>query len=237
MDTDKESYQFVFDSPGPTVLGFVGPNGSGKSSIVEKLGIRGVELGDPRFRGRIAVDPDTGEVLLPVVNPDEIARRIKDSSPDLSEAECNAMAFNESNQIRQVFGNAGIDFAFETVGSHVSKAEFLEELKLAGYTVGVLFVSTASSDINVRRVAQRVRLGGHNVQLEKIVSRYERTMGLLPRYFAVSDYMAIYDNSIDAAIESGQGPRLLLTKKNDSVTLTQDGRRSAWLKAYLLDYT
>ena len=236
MDKQKESHQFVFDCNGPTVMGFVGPNGSGKSSIVEALGIRGVEFGDPRFHGRIVVDCEAGETLVPIVNPDEIARAIKDANPSLTVSECNLMAFNAANQIRLIYADAGIDFAFETVGSHPSKVEFLEGLKSSGYFVAVLFVGTESSDINVRRVQQRVRLGGHDVERDKIVSRYERTMELLPRYFAVADYMAIYDNSVDAAIDTGEGPRLLLTKRNGSVNMTASGKESLWLARYLLDY-
>lgn len=84
MEILKENHQFVFDSSGPTVIGFVGPNGSGKSSIVEALGIRGVEPGDQRFRGRMVLDRDTRETLIPIINPDEIARSIKNNNPNLT---------------------------------------------------------------------------------------------------------------------------------------------------------
>lgn len=44
--------------------------------------------------------------------------------------------------IRGMLASAGLDFGFETVGSHVSKPEFLEGLKEAGYNVAILFIST-----------------------------------------------------------------------------------------------
>lgn len=228
--SNREELSYLFDCTGPTVIGFVGPNGSGKSSIVEALGFEGVNPGSSFFKGRATINPQTGGVLMPVVNPDDIAKAIAVAHPDLTVGECNVRAFNEANAIRQLYARAGIDFAFETVGSHPSKIEFLEELRERGYTTGVLFVSTKDPAINLRRVAQRVSLGGHDVPPEKVMERYERTMQLLPRYFIAADYMSIYDNSVDSVKNGGQGGKLLLMKQLDRVEITAAGKASPWLK-------
>ena len=224
---------FSLDQPGPTVLAFVGPNGSGKSSIVEKLGLRSVRSGDTRFKGRIYTDDEAGITILPIVNPDEIARALLQAYEGHSLDEINLIAAKTAEEIRNRFANHGVDFAFETVGSHPSKVEFLEELRGNGWTVGTLFVGTNSADINIRRVAARVRAGGHDVPKDKILSRYERCMQLLPRFFLASDFMTIYDNSIDVPQDSGMGPKLLLIKRGDSVELTTDGYESMWLNQRL----
>lgn len=224
---------FALTSKGPTIMGFVGPNGSGKSSIVEKLGIEGVLPGDDRFQGRMVVDPDTGHVIIPIINPDEISKQLGLAFPSLSMHERAAHAFDEANRIRAIYSEARIDFALETVGSHESRAEFFEELGSKGYYVCILFVGTDNPEINILRVKQRVAHGGHDVPMDKVVARYERTMRLLPRYYLAADHMVVYDNSIDVLENSGCGPRLLLVKRGDQVELTTDGAESVWLRKRL----
>lgn len=217
----------------PTAICFVGPNGSGKSSIVEMLRFRGAKPGDRHFSGRITIDKSTGDIIIPIVNPDEIAKALSRSNPSLQESERDLLAFEQAEQIKEFYATSGIDFAFETVGSHPSRIEFLENLKAKGYVVGILFVGTEDPEINIRRVEQRVLLGGHDVQKDKIVSRYERTMALLPRYYEVADFMVIYDNSIDQQAGGSSGPRLLLTKGPDGTVFSDDGKKSAWLRKWL----
>lgn len=232
MLTQENRNQFVFDCSGPTVMAFVGPNGSGKSAIVEELGIRGAMPGDSRYTGKLVIDRNTGEVLIPVVNPDNIASAIARSNPNLSYEECNWQAFEQAQEIRGIYSEAMVDFAFETVGSHPSKVEFLGGLRDKGYFVAILFVGTGGPDINVSRVKHRVSLGGHDVPDDKIISRYERTMQLLPRYIEVADYIAVYDNSIDSKPGAGLGPRLLLVKRCGEIEVTPEGKVTPWLKKY-----
>jgi predicted ABC-type ATPase len=66
--------------------------------------------------------------------------------------------------------------------------------------VQLLFVSTNSPDINVRRVAYRVKTGtttGHDVPEDKTRSRYDRTTALLPAAVELADQAFLYDNSYD----------------------------------------
>ncbi len=217
----------------PIVIAFVGPNGSGKSSIVRQLGFVNAHPGDRRYRGHIATIDNTNEIIVPLVNADEIAKRIGKRNPEWSKDQCNKAAFYEAQETRQIFSDARIDFAFETVGSHPSKVEFLENLKARGYMVWVLFVSTESPEINIKRVHQRYLAGGHDVPEFKIVSRYRKTMRLLPSYFNVADHMVVYDNSNDCPPQIGHGPRLLLTKGPSGVSCTKAGRHSKWLAKWL----
>jgi predicted ABC-type ATPase len=48
----------------------------------------------------------------------------------------------------------------------------MTQAKVAGFEVGLVFVTTSDPKINVKRVANRVELGGHSVKLDKIRSRY-----------------------------------------------------------------
>lgn len=90
---------------------------------------------------------------------------------------------------------AGI--AFETVFSADDKVDFLVRARDDGYFIRVFFVSTSDPRINAARVAGRVMNGGHTVPIEKILSRYERSMANLAAAIALADRVYIYDNSID----------------------------------------
>ncbi len=58
-----------------------------------------------------------------------------------------------------------------------------------------MYVLTRDSEINIERVAQRVLEGGHDVPKEKIISRYNRCLNLLPEVLSVCDTGLIYDTS------------------------------------------
>lgn len=150
-------------------------------------------------------------------------------NPELSWDECNIEAAKEAARMRRALSEAMLDFGFETVGSHPSKIESLAEYKAMGYLVAVFFVTTESADINVRRVEQRRRNGGHDVPEGKVRSRYDRTMSFLPEYLEVADLMVVYDNSEDHTVDDGQPPKLLLMKRGNAVTITDEGKSSLWL--------
>lgn len=87
-------------------------------------------------------------------------------------------------------------FSFETVFSHQGKVEIIKQAKEAGYKVYLYFVSTEDPEINVYRVKEvRVAQKGHDVDEQKIRSRYYRSMDLL---FEAAQYCYqcyFFDNS------------------------------------------
>lgn len=87
------------------------------------------------------------------------------------------------------------DFTFETVLSTERNLLLLEKAKEQGYFVRGIYVLTANADINVARVSAREALGGHGVPEEKIRSRYNKALGLIPRLVKVCDVLHIYDNT------------------------------------------
>lgn len=87
------------------------------------------------------------------------------------------------------------DFTFETVLSTERNLNLLKKAKDTGYFVRVYYVLTRNANINVARVAQRVANGGHDVPEDKIRSRYERCIKLIPEVMAVADIFNVYDNT------------------------------------------
>ncbi len=162
----------------PVLLAIAGPNGSGKTTVTARL---------RRDRWSEGVE---------YLNPDDIARdRFGDwNSPTavLEAARWTSVRREELLALRQ-----GI--AFETVFSTSDKVDFVARARSAGYFVRVFFISTSDPRINAGRVAGRVMQGGHSVPIEKIVSRYGKSMANLSPAIALADRVYIYDNSVELA--------------------------------------
>ena len=93
--------------------------------------------------------------------------------------------------------------AFESTLSGVSYAARLERWKAAGYRIEILFLSLSSPQLALRRVAARVRHGGHDVPRADLLRRFTRGWSNFHRiYRPLADAWTVYDNS-------GAVPRLL----------------------------
>lgn len=104
-------------------------------------------------------------------------------------------AAQEAEQIRNMLLAAKADFTFETVLSTGRNLELLTRAKEAGYYIFAVFVLTEDPQINVQRVQNRVAGGGHDVPIEKIVSRYHKSLQNLKRLIRIADETKIVDNS------------------------------------------
>jgi predicted ABC-type ATPase len=160
------------DNPEPLLVIYAGPNGSGKSTITEE---------DLLSRGF----PDL------YINADEIA---KDQNIGIFDAAV------EATERRREALDAGISFAMETVMSTPDKIEFMKEAKDKGYRVHLEYITTQDPEINLLRVNNRVLDGGHDVPQDKILSRYDRSMKLLPQAVEIADSATIYNNSFEDPI-------------------------------------
>ena len=122
------------------------------------------------------------------VNADEIKKAAKCS--DLEAAQ-------EAEMIRRALLETRQDFTFETVLSTERNLLLLEEAKKAGYQICAVFVLTKDSAINVHRVRNRVKMGGHDVPEDKIISRHEKSLQNLSKLVRIADRTRIVDNSTD----------------------------------------
>lgn len=88
------------------------------------------------------------------------------------------------------------DFTFETVLSSNYKLEILKRAKKEGYFIKCIFVLTVDPNINVARVEARVASGGHDVDKEKIISRYYKSLNNIKNLMDICDILHVYDNTI-----------------------------------------
>lgn len=97
---------------------------------------------------------------------------------------------------------AGRNFAFETTLSGLTYATMIPRWRLAGYRVKLLYLSLASADEAIARVALRVRQGGHDVPDAVIRRRFVASLKNFREIYRLRvDYWQWFDNS-------GPAPRL-----------------------------
>ena len=97
----------------------------------------------------------------------------------------------KAEELREYMIQSKKDFTFETVLSTERNLILLQRAKEQGYFVRGIYVLTANVDINVARVQAREALGGHGVPEEKIRSRYDKALALIPRLVEVCDVLQI----------------------------------------------
>jgi predicted ABC-type ATPase len=98
---------------------------------------------------------------------------------------------------------ARADFAFESTLSGRTYVRRLESWRRAGYRVEIVYLKLKSPQLALRRVAARVRQGGHDVPRADVLRRYARGLRNFEMiYRPLADSWAIYENS-------GEAPQLL----------------------------
>lgn len=88
------------------------------------------------------------------------------------------------------------DFTFETVLSTDRNLKLLQRAKKQGFFIRCIYVLTANPDINVARVHIREAQGGHGVPDDKIYSRYNKAIALIPELINTCDVLHLYDNTV-----------------------------------------
>lgn len=149
-----------------------GPNGAGKSTLFETRVA-------PSFAG-------------PFINADVIQRNeLRDPSPEASYEAARIASSRRAHHIAQ-----RRDFATETVFSHPSKLDLVDEARAGGFTVIVMHVGVDRPDLSVARVAARVAEGGHVVPEHKVRTRYTRGAPFIRAAVLKADRGMVFDNSV-----------------------------------------
>jgi predicted ABC-type ATPase len=235
---------------------FAGPNGSGKSTLKAVLppALLGVFLNPDEIEDEIrhkgfldfaaygvtTRSEDvllffTGSAFLKQAGCAEGARNLDFSNGRLNFGKVEVNSYFASvaeDFLRQKLLEQRETFTFETVMSHPSKVDLLVQAQSAGYRTYLYYVATDDPAINISRVRNRVKLGGHAVPEEKIATRYHRSLGLLMEAIRHTNRAYIFDNSGDNAdrrhtwlAEITEGRKLEL--KTDKIP--------AWFKRAVLD--
>jgi predicted ABC-type ATPase len=187
----------------PKLLIIAGPNGSGKTSVTGKI------LKHKWIEG------------CKYINPDIIAR---DVFGDWNAKETVIKAAQYAEQQRENCIKNRHSLIFETVLSAQDKVEFVRRAKECGYFVRLFFIGTDTPQINAARVAHRVMAGGHDVPIQKIISRYSKSIVNCAVLSSIVDRLYVYDNSVDDVFPE------LLFRSSDGILTKQYSNLHDWAK-------
>jgi predicted ABC-type ATPase len=150
----------------PIIVALCGSNGAGKSTF---------------YHAHLAAG-------LRFVNADDLGRELGVGADE---------AARLANELRVTLVEQRESFVFETVLSDPvgDKVEFLRAAAATGYTVVLVFIAIASSEMSEERVTMRVLQGGHDVPGDKLATRFPRTLANLERAIQVLPHVIVFDNS------------------------------------------
>ena len=102
---------------------------------------------------------------------------------------------------------ARVDFAFESTLSGLAYANRIKEWKAEGYRIEICFVRLSSPSLALRRIAARVKQGGHDVARADVLRRFDRSRKNFENvYRPLADSWVVYNNSGQAAEFVERGP-------------------------------
>ena len=167
----------------PRCIVIAGPNGAGKTTFAREFLTR-----DAR--------------ILHYVNADLIAGGLSPFRPELAALAAGRLFLTELDRLAASRTN----FAFETTLSGLGHLERLRHWKKIGYRIEILFLRLNSPVLALRRVAARVRQGGHHVPRADVLRRFTRGWQNFPKYRTFADAWEVYDNSGVKPILQEKGP-------------------------------
>lgn len=178
----------------PHVIVIAGPNGAGKSTTAPSL-----------LKGTLDVTE--------FVNADLIAQGLSGFQPESAVFHAGRVMLERIHYLAK----KRVNFAFETTLSSRTFAPWITELLKTGYVFHLVFLWLPNEEFAVSRVAERVRMGGHNVPEETIRRRYNKGIqNFFHLYRPIADAWFFYDNS-------GIGkPRLIAYGKKEKTLLVND---------------
>lgn len=126
------------------------------------------------------------------VNADEIARGLSPFNPESVAIEAGRLMLQRIEFLLE----KDTSFSIETTLSTKSYINLVRRAQEKGFSVRILFFWLNSSELAIRRVAERVAKGGHNIPEPIIRRRYTAGLkNLFNLFMDQVDYWDIYDNS------------------------------------------
>ncbi len=179
----------------PHLVILAGPNGSGKTTAAPEL-----------LHGTLAVDT--------FVNPDVIAQGLSGFDPESVAVAAGRIMLERMQELVR----ARASFAIETTLAARSYAQWIRELQAVGYEVHLVFLWLSSPALALRRVAERVHMGGHGVPEDTIRQRYRAGIqNFFGLYRPLVTRWNVYDSSADPPplwiAGGGRGVRLAVADR------------------------
>lgn len=170
----------------PIMYVFAGNNGSGKSTIrnliIDRIGIS------------VNIDPDALARGIDPIHPER--RRVS--------------AGKEAIRLARNCIHYGRDFSIETTLAGGNVIRLMRNAKANGFEISMFYVGLGDYHLNIKRVANRVKNGGHHIPTEDIIRREHTSIQNLLFHLKLIDHLIVIDNS-------GTDGEIVLTISNNSV--------------------
>jgi len=150
--------------------------------------------------------PETLEITE-FVNADEIAKGLSPLNPDSAQMAAGRLMIT---RIKKLISQLS-DFAIETTLATKSYHDLVRQAKVVGYQVELIYFWLQSPELALKRVAERVKHGGHNVEETVVRRRYTAGIrNLFHLYCPIVDHYIFIDNSTapSEVIAEGNGERM-----------------------------
>lgn len=195
----------------PRLRLIAGPNGSGKTTLTDEL--------------RKTYDVPLGQYT----NPDEIEKSLT-SIPDLLQR--SQLAQKISKDQRDIWLKSCISHSYESVMSHPSHLDYIRQANKYGFRTYLYYVCISEPEINLDRVDERVISGGHPVPRDKILNRYNRSLGHLFDMASLCRRVYFFDNTNTLTSFAEVGPNGFLDINEETYYKLQPGwfRQSVLMK-------
>ncbi|MDD5090663.1 MAG: zeta toxin family protein [Candidatus Wallbacteria bacterium] len=176
----------------PSLFVIAGPNGSGKTTFA------------------MTFLPEIATVNF--INADLIAGGLSPLMPSTAAIEAGKLF------LKKIVGHAEKreNFAFETTLAGLTHVRFLRKLKKMNYRIYLIFLWISSPELALKRVADRVRRGGHDIPEKDLRRRYHRGISnFFKVYLELCDTAVVFDNS-------GSNPRMIAVHAGKNNVIIDD---------------
>ncbi|MEK6544220.1 MAG: zeta toxin family protein, partial [Elusimicrobiota bacterium] len=157
----------------PIVYVIAGPNGAGKTTFATKF------------------LPEYGH-CEEFINADLLAAGLAPLKPENAAFAAGRLLLKRLKELSRKKSN----FAFETTLSGKSYRRFLARLQRGGFEVFLFYLWIPHPSLALRRIEERVALGGHNVAAAVVTRRFPKSLAnLFGYYWGLADRIILLDNS------------------------------------------
>lgn len=156
----------------PVAIFLLGANGSGKSSLRAYLDLSNIQTNiDPDALNRIAMLKNKHN---PLIFASKQAITLYKTALDNSLNTCMESTFSGKSILSRIL-----------------------RAKHQGYRTVCYFMGLERVELNIERVADRVKNGGHNIATDLIIKRYDESVANLINHHHLFDELHVIDNSLD----------------------------------------
>jgi predicted ABC-type ATPase len=150
-----------------------GPNGAGKTTFAREFLPKETEI-------------------VHFVNADAIAAGLSALKPEIVAVAAARIFLGELDRL----ATGRTSFAFETTLSGHAYVKRLAKWKAFDYRIEIAYLKIDSPQLALKRIAARVKQGGHDVARDDVLRRFGRSWANFERlYRSLADAWWVYDNS------------------------------------------